>query len=406
MYCCLYYSKDTDEETEEAILLGEENRSKLWLSLETSRMVRHWLPWRPDVRNGETEEDCEDPERLIMFDDISTFLFEVTSVDNMLSLVLNLFSLIKNSRVKFAFDSFPSQSLLAQRMQQYELESCGDLNVDDLDLANFRQKIEMDKEKTSQFIENALYQASKHFDGLARTRLTLLWIRMKVARIKVMEKELKKDKKLWKASGKELKKWIKDVLKEEINRNNILLWEAYATTEDILGNRSDSINVLDTVLTMNIPPGGILNVKSAITQCEICKLCRTYAEIELGIRKHGACQDVDINKERVFHVLCSLADNEQYRPKQNSGKVSPTTILRARRNYQSRVSELLKNEVNDAERIIASLPEAGSTLIHFVVCYAYFQYLSVDIHAASVVFQQVISFVMFLGSLFSLESRD
>ena len=120
-------------------------------------MSRHWLPWRPDVRNGETEEDCEDPERLIMFDDISTFLFEVTSEDNMLSLVLNLVSLIKNSGVEFTFDSFPSQSLLAQRIQQYELESCGDLNVDDLNLTNCRQRIEMDKEKTSQFIENALY---------------------------------------------------------------------------------------------------------------------------------------------------------------------------------------------------------------------------------------------------------
>ena len=399
----MYYSKDTDEETEEGILLGEENRSKLWLSLETSRMVRHWLPWRPDVRNGETEEDCEDPERLIMFDDISTFLFEVTSVDNMLSLVLNLFSLIKNSSVKSAFDSLPSQSLLAQRMQQYELESCGDLKVEDLDLANFRQGIEVDKEKPFRFIENALYQASRHFDGHARTRLTLLWIHLKVARFKVMENELKRDKKLWKASGKELKKWIKDILKEETNRNNILLWEAYATTEDILGNRNDSVNVLDTVLTMNIPSGGIMNVKSTITQCEICKLCRTYVEIELGIRKHRTCQDININRERALYVLCSLADTEQYRPKQNSGNVPPTTVLRARRNYQSRVSELLKNEVNDAERIITSLPEAGSTLVHFVVCYAYFQYLSMDVHAASVVFQQVISFVMLLGVIIVYE---
>ena len=360
-------------------------------------MSRHWLPWRPDVRNGETEEDCEDPERLIMFDDISTFLFEVTSEDNMLSLVLNLFSLIKNSGVEFTFDSFPSRSLLAQRIQQYELESCDDLNVNDLDLANCRQRIEMDKEKTSQFIENALYQASRHFDGHARTRLTLLWIHLKVARIKVMENDLKKDKKLWKTSGKELKKWIKDILKEETNRNNILLWEAYATTEDILGNRNDSVNVLDTVLTMHIPPGGIMNMKSTITQCEICKLCRTYAETELGIGKPRTGKDININKDRALHVLCSLADNERYRPKQNSDKVAPTTILRARRNYQSLVSELSKNEVNDTERIIASLPEAGCTLVHLVVCFAYFQYLSVDVHAASVVFQQVKSFVMVHG---------
>ena len=69
------------------------------------------------------------------------------------------------------------------------------------------------KKKYPSFIENALYQASRHFDGHARTRLTLLWIHLKVARIKVMENDLKKDKKLWKTSCKELMKWDQGHLK-------------------------------------------------------------------------------------------------------------------------------------------------------------------------------------------------
>lgn len=39
-----------------------------WLQTEEWREANHWQPWRPNT--GETEEECDDPERIVMFDDI------------------------------------------------------------------------------------------------------------------------------------------------------------------------------------------------------------------------------------------------------------------------------------------------------------------------------------------------
>ena len=49
-----------------------------WLQEEVHREQTHILPWKPDAGKGETEEDCEDPERMVLFDDISGVLFKVS----------------------------------------------------------------------------------------------------------------------------------------------------------------------------------------------------------------------------------------------------------------------------------------------------------------------------------------
>ncbi len=38
---------------------------KIWLDVEASREANHWLPWRPDQTKGQSEEDCEDPDRQV-----------------------------------------------------------------------------------------------------------------------------------------------------------------------------------------------------------------------------------------------------------------------------------------------------------------------------------------------------
>ncbi len=56
---------------------------QLWIQEEVHREQTHLLPWRPDARKGETEDDCEDPERMVLFDDISSILFKVMNVEEM-----------------------------------------------------------------------------------------------------------------------------------------------------------------------------------------------------------------------------------------------------------------------------------------------------------------------------------
>lgn len=40
-------------------------RNTVWLDVESSREAAHWLPWRPDKTKGQSEEDCEDPDRQV-----------------------------------------------------------------------------------------------------------------------------------------------------------------------------------------------------------------------------------------------------------------------------------------------------------------------------------------------------
>eukprot|EP00048_Salpingoeca_helianthica_P004045 m.73175 g.73175 ORF g.73175 m.73175 type:complete len:1053 (+) comp13027_c0_seq1:17-3175(+) len=48
-----------------------------WAALEAWRDQHHVLPWRPRVSIGETEDDIDDPDRIVTFDDISSLLFNV-----------------------------------------------------------------------------------------------------------------------------------------------------------------------------------------------------------------------------------------------------------------------------------------------------------------------------------------
>lgn len=67
---------------------------KNWLTVEFSRERKQLFPWQPDRQAGQTEEDCDDPEQLVLFDDISSSLFKIKDPTNKLKLVLSFLSFL------------------------------------------------------------------------------------------------------------------------------------------------------------------------------------------------------------------------------------------------------------------------------------------------------------------------
>ncbi|PNJ64924.1 NRDE2 isoform 8, partial [Pongo abelii] len=65
---------DEPEEDDQEIKDKTLPRWQIWLAAERSRDQRHWQPWRPEKTKKQTEEDCEDPERQVLFDDIGQSL--------------------------------------------------------------------------------------------------------------------------------------------------------------------------------------------------------------------------------------------------------------------------------------------------------------------------------------------
>ena len=62
---------------------------KNWVRVELSRERKQLSPWQPNREAAQTEEDCDDPERLVLFDDISASLFKITDHANKFKLLLS-----------------------------------------------------------------------------------------------------------------------------------------------------------------------------------------------------------------------------------------------------------------------------------------------------------------------------
>lgn len=66
--------EEEEEEEKEEVKDRSQPRHTIWLDVESSREAAHWLPWRPDKAKGQSEEDCEDPDRQVLFSRLSTFV--------------------------------------------------------------------------------------------------------------------------------------------------------------------------------------------------------------------------------------------------------------------------------------------------------------------------------------------
>lgn len=56
---------EDEEEDDEEVKDRSLPRQAIWLAIESSREAAHWLPWRPDKSKGQSEEDCDDPDRQV-----------------------------------------------------------------------------------------------------------------------------------------------------------------------------------------------------------------------------------------------------------------------------------------------------------------------------------------------------
>ncbi|KAJ8307993.1 hypothetical protein KUTeg_012867 [Tegillarca granosa] len=68
----IVHKSDSLDEKEQEIISKQQDKWKTWLDIEQLRESSHLLPWRPDLSKNETEEDCEDMDRLVLFDDVSS----------------------------------------------------------------------------------------------------------------------------------------------------------------------------------------------------------------------------------------------------------------------------------------------------------------------------------------------
>ncbi|XP_028677156.2 nuclear exosome regulator NRDE2 [Erpetoichthys calabaricus] len=370
---------------------------KIWLNVECSREVKHWLPWKPDKSKGQTEEDCEDPERQVLFDDIGPSMIRISKPDLVFQMVTSFLQFM-GLPVGSNFCS-PYWSILLDEMSavgcgleenspltSMETQCNGIGCVGHIYTFNSVKQEIIHHKFGEQFVHNVLLQVLPLFPKKEKSLLSLYWLQYE--KYKVIQHRQKQNKKQLKSQGKKSKKLAKNLLKESENRNNLALWKEYAHLEWLLGNKEEARKVFDTSVTVAISLG--------LEDTDLCSLCLLYAQLEVEASEG----DVVGVTSQALHILTKLTDGGPYVT--YSGQVAPVAILKARKVYEHAVLSILTN-ISSQNTSTSSSDFRPDTLTSLIGCFALFQYITVGLEASDKIFEHALEVLSHVPSQLSVE---
>ncbi|XP_061699874.1 nuclear exosome regulator NRDE2 isoform X2 [Syngnathoides biaculeatus] len=388
--------EEEQEEEEEEIKDRIQPRWKVWLNVESSREAAHWLPWRPEKAKSQSEEDCEDPERQVLFDDIGSSLICLSSSELQLRFLLN-FLLFLGLPVDTVLLSgghpgllLEDLSLLTQGSESRRpltssyLPSLGLNSVGHMTTLQGARKWAGLGKQGEKFVNAMLGMLQPVIPSQHRTVLSLS--RMQYEKLKVF-RCMHSNKKRLRSQSKISKRIAKSLLKEPDNRSSLAMWREFAHLEWMLGNLEEARKVFSTARALGAAKG--------LSDPTLCELCLLWAQLEVedgasgpgGLDGNGAAS-------MAVCVLTRLAEGSAISPSSASQPVLPVAILKARRSYEQALTAALcafdKDLFNpqDNKKGEVAVREDKLRLRGLVGCYGLFQYLTMGLKAASAVYSQ------------------
>lgn len=280
------------DKEENKILNEKLDKNLIWIKFELLRQTFNWLPLRSDA------EDVEDPERVVVSDDVMHMLVRLRSIDSKYLLVKHFLSFLS---VKC------DENLKSD-------ESFGKT----VDIKSFSIQLPLvPKFFDQQNVINNIFQSSiKLFMGQNKLNLIMIWINY--------EKSRTSDK----LSVKNMRKFIKGFLRDETYRNCLEIWSEFASFEySIEGNLTEGRKVFQTAISLMI---------NSSDNLQLYKFVRSYVELELGITSLNE-MSIDFSKRIKSEPisdqlsLCALLSVSCGQLVQNS---TPTLILKAFNNMK------------------------------------------------------------------------
>ncbi|CAL8285667.1 unnamed protein product [Lota lota] len=401
---------DEDEEEEEDELKDRgQPRWALWLNVESSREAAHWLPWRPDKTKGQSVEDCEDPDRQVLFDDIGPSLIHLASPELQLRLLLSFLSFM-GMPVDSVLLGPPYQSSLLledltlltqgndpQRpLTGYDLPNMGIHSVGHMSTLQGSRKWAGLGKQGEDFLTNAFHLLLPQLPVSHRAALSLCWIRYE--KLKVLRCLCGGgSKKRLRSQGKISKRVAKRLLKEPDNRSALALWREYGHLEWILGNADDARKVFSAATGM----GGAKGLGCPA----LCDLCLLWAQLECedGAGEGRKGGPGDGTSSPAVGILTRLAEGTA--SSSCSTPPSPVSVLKARRSYEQALTDSLSALEKDFRKWQENKKGDGPKLRGLVGCYALFQHLTVGVQATNVVYNQAREGMEGLQSALTLDSN-
>lgn len=347
------------------------SKDSTWLEIELLRERHHWLPWQPDLEKGQTEEDCEDPERLVVFDDIKPVIFNVSKPFHY-QLVLGFLEFldVRSEKQSSIFKTF------LENLEEYP---------DYLWKSGFKQGVlEYGKDvSVKEMAVNFVQQVLPYFTKKQNTALTLYLVDIQLSAYGSRDNLSKFDK-------KEMRKVLKNILKEEQNRNNLAIWCAYIDLERCIGKPGEAQGIVETALSMYggkcITEETSENVNGLISL--YCLYCETLLNISPNVPKSLLPKVKPVSgdvKKAVMSALAKMLNAETFTPKFNPDHLKGAVILKLSASFSKHVGALyvsLKENSGD-ETVLEKLQK-------LCWCYSLFSYCSSGLETALKVYKDVI----------------
>ena len=380
-------SGEEDGEDPEINLISGCSLPEAWVRLENYRQRNDSLPFRG------SEDDLSDPERAVLFEDVSHTLLSVVEPHLQLQLVLqylqflgvelgqggapsldNLPHLISTHlhctacTTSPAGDSVLSDSSSDSPHSLYPHKFCGvGAGYTPLSTEDLLQQQSLGTAfghpplppSLSQFITNTFNQVlSLLRQPQAQTTLALEWVRFELSLLAPALGDPARGKtKETRSRTKAVQKLVKSLLRHEAHRNNLALWDCCGQLEFALVGVREARGLYESVIsqyTTITPP--------------MLPLYQHYCQILMGLSVSGGGVTAD-SVSRALQLTVCVAEGKYREPAEVT---PPGSLLKARHLY---------------EQISASHDRTSS----YKLCHVYFEYLSRGIDPACKVFDQLAS---------------
>ncbi|GAB6029868.1 Protein nrde2 [Chamberlinius hualienensis] len=377
----IHYQKSdsTDLAEEDEAIRATELKWRNWLRLEKVRGKNSWLPWLPK----DEEDSCEDSERMVVVDDVVPTLFNIKEINNRFLLIVQFLKFLGASGFWYAGSCCES---LQRTFNGYFADT------NDIVAAErfFRWKFYTSSRASDSIplepsairsgkldnVINTVFEKSvvlfKNYDKYRRL-ITLFWIRWKVSKISTLATDQEKRTRV-----KEVKKFIKNLLKLEDNRHDYDLWIEHCLFEIRSGNVDEARKVFDVLINSHTPWDRMTKEEKSA----VYNIYEKYATCELNIVDNLS----ESNRTKLLRLLSSLADAKSLTDKTAP---SPSAILKARVRYKTLIDQELKIELDNEN--LEQLWCTHYSLVSLVICYSVFEYLTLGITAAEDAIRLVIS---------------
>lgn len=327
-------------------------REKIWTELEIIREMSQFEPFRG------CHDDCEDTDRIVLYDDISFALFNLPSPDLMFQLLISFLLLLgvpipKRMLSKDVLNCFSKYFYLENatgvclchstwRNSHVSLKSILLTEVDTFNAACVGKA------------RKILSQSLSLFEERYVKKLSQIWFHFETMLFR-KEIETTSNQSNCKTYGKEIKKFVKSVLKLPPNRNCVALWDMYAMYEWKLGRHDDAKKIYFTTLRL-------CSTKVGKRHFRISSSVRSMIDLHL---LDSSNKEIDIRvssgiKKQVLQILCAFVTENELDLSINANTVD---LLKVCSLLKSEHAQLLNKRdlLNSKER-------------DFLCCYIVFEY--------------------------------